>query len=307
MIQPQPDLELTTTEAGRVLEAWLGGRVVCSAIRPLAGGMVNTVLALEFDRSPHHAVIKLHDDNLDRFDREARSLQYLRTQTACPVPEVYLLGDGSGLISHDFLLLERLPGECLDGVEVGGRHREDIETQLAEVLAELHAHTGPAFGTIGSDDGEWVDVFTAMLDEARAYPGVEKRLPPDVVATVDEAIAQAPAALEDSGPPALVHGDVWDGNMLVDLIDGRWRVTGLLDPDLRFADAEYELAYLEAFDTPRDTFFAAYAKHHDLRPGYEERRRFYWLRTGLLHVGLFDNEVFDEFTTRIAREIVESG
>ena len=78
---------------------------------------------------------------------------------------------------------------------------------------------------------------------------------------------------------------------------------GLLDPNLQFADVEFELAYLEVFDVPRKAFFAAYANHHALRPGYEQRRLFYWLHTALVHVALFGDEFFCHFTTRTAKRI----
>jgi fructosamine-3-kinase len=96
---------------------------------------------------------------------------------------------------------------------------------------------------------------------------------------------------------------VWDGNLMVRRENGRWRLTGLLDPDLQFADVEFELAYLEVFDTPREAFFAAYAAHQTLRPGYERRRLFYWLHTALVHVALFGDEFFCRFTARTADSI----
>ena len=50
MIELQPNLELTIEEAERVLQAWLDVPVSCSSIRRLEGGLVNTVLRLDFDR-----------------------------------------------------------------------------------------------------------------------------------------------------------------------------------------------------------------------------------------------------------------
>ena len=84
----------------------------------------------------------------------------------------------------------------------------------------------------------------------------------------------------------------------------RWRLTGLLDPALEFADVESELAYLEVFDVSRAAFFSAYAARQPLRPGYERRRLFYWLHTALVHVGLFGDAFFREFTARTAASIV---
>lgn len=308
MIDLQPDLELTTAQAGELLGSWLGSPVACSAIRKLRGGMVNTVLLLEFDRPPHRAVVKLHGNGGDHFVAEARSLAYLRAETACPVPAVHLLDTTMRIVPYACLLLEHVPGVCLDGLELDPGDRADVDVQLAEVLAELHGHAGTWWGPPGADPGPagpatWADVIADRLADARAHPGVAERLPAAVLDQVDDAIARAPSLLRDSDRPVLVHGDVWSGNMMVEQRDGRWTLTGMLDPDLQFADVEYELAYLEVFDVQREAFFDAYRERRPLRPGYERRRLVYWLLTGLVHVGLFGDELFCAFTARTAAEL----
>ena len=305
MIDLQPDLELTIPEAERLLEAWLDGPVSCSGIRRLEGGLVNTVLELEFDRPPHRAVVKLHGSGGEAFAAEARALEYLRARTACPVPQVYLWDNSARLIPHTFLLIERVPGVCLQGLDLEEDLRADIEAQLAHALGELHGHKGTGWGAVDAVGGSraWADVFGARLVDARNHPAVAERLASDVLARLDEAIDLAGPALRDSDTPTLVHGDVWDGNLMVDRQEGHWRLTGMLDPDFQFADVEYELAYLEVFDTPRNAFFAAYAEHHTVRPGYEHRRLFYWLHTALVHVALFGDEQFRQFTARTAAMI----
>ena len=60
MIDLQPDLELSTDEAERVLDVWLGAPTNCSRVEPLKGGLVNAVFGLEFDRPPFRAVVKIH-------------------------------------------------------------------------------------------------------------------------------------------------------------------------------------------------------------------------------------------------------
>lgn len=312
MLELQPDLDLTTEQATALLEDWLGEPVVCSDIRKLRGGMVNTVLLLEFDRPPYRAVAKLHGDGADHFAAEARALRYLRAETACPAPAVHLLDASERSVPYACLLLEHLPGVCLDGVELDPDDRADLDVQLAGVLAELHGHVGTHWGPPDTDPGSagpatWAELIAGRLAAARAQPGVEERLASDVLARVDEAIARAPSLLEDAGPPTLVHGDVWGGNTMVEHRDGRWRLTGLLDPDLQFADVDYELAYLEVFDVQREAFFVAYRALRPIRPGYERRRLVYWLLTGLVHVGLFGDELFREFTARTADAIGRSA
>ena len=304
MIELHPNLDLTTAQAEAVLQEWLGESVTCSGIQPLTGGMVNTVLKLEFDRAPHRAVVKLHGGD-DPFAKESSALRFLRAETDCPVPEVFLDDRSRELIPHAFLLLEHITGDCLKDLDLTPSMRADIDVQLADVLAELHTHQRRTFGAIAdeSDERTWAELFLDRLDTWRSHPEVEGRLLAGELSAVDQAIEAVPTLLRDAEAPTLVHGDVWDGNLMVDRVNGHWRLTGLLDPDLQFADVDLELAYIEVFNNRRDAFFAAYTEGRPLRDGYEQRRLFYWLRTALLHVGLFEDQFFREFTARTAERI----
>jgi len=306
VIDLQPDIDLTTHQAEQLLAAWLGRPAICRGIHRLTGGLVNSVLRLEFDQPPYAAVVKLHGSGGPSFAREARALRYLRDETACPVPLPYLTGNAGDLLPFAFLLLEVVPGTCLQQLELTPADREDLDVQLAHVLLELHDHAGPAYGEIdaAASPGSWADIFVSRLRAARSHPNVARRLGPATLELVDAAIERAGPGLEDAGGPTLVHGDVWDGNVVVRREGDRWRLAGLLDPALEYADAELELAYLDVFDASRPALFAAYTAGRPLRPGYEQRRRFYWLHTALVHVGLFGDAFFCDYTIRTARSIV---
>lgn len=86
MPQLQTDLKLTTGEAERLLSAWLGEPVACTEITRLHGGLVNTVLGLEFDRPPHRAVVKLHSGADDPFPEEAGRSTSCVARRRVPVP-----------------------------------------------------------------------------------------------------------------------------------------------------------------------------------------------------------------------------
>ena len=87
-------------------------------------------------------------------------------------------------------------------------------------------------------------------------------------------------------PPAvsLIHGDLWDGNVLVR--DGR--IAGFIDPALYYADPEIELAFSTLFNNFGEAFFARYREHRPLAPGFfEVRRDLYNLYPLLVHSVLF--------------------
>ncbi len=304
MVSMQTNLELTRTQAERVLAAWLEHPVTCKDIRRLHGGMINTVLRLEFDRPPFSAVIKLNAGE-NTFSPEAQALDYLHAHTRFPCPRVYLQDGSAGLIPYAFLLLETIPGDSLAGLNLPVEVYDEIDRQLAEVLLELHSHTRHSFGEIGEQPGieRWSEIFLTRLLEVRGEAGVEMRLSRSVLDDVDYAIRMAETALQDQGVPTLIHGDIWDGNVIVHHENGNWCMAGIVDPGLHYADVEAELAYLEVFNTRRKAFFETYTAHRPLRPGYPQRRLFYWLHTALVHVWLFGDPHYCNFSARTAAAI----
>ena len=288
LVQERQAVELTNTQATRLLEHWLGGRVACKSIVPLEGGICSSVFRLQFDRPPYWAVVKLRrDPSDDPLPRERVCLDYLRRHTSVPCPEVYLQDSSCRVIPYPFLLLERLPGVNFESAQLQPAERITIERELAEALLDLHSHTRDTFGDFGEGPGEseWVNVFMPRLEDIRR--DMDDFLPAEILAEVDRSLPFAEAALREQGTPTLVHNDVWAGNIMVEQRRDGWHLSGLLDPvGLRYADVEMELAYLQAFDTVGQTFFDEYTSPRPLRPGYEFRRLFYWLHTYMLHVWL---------------------
>lgn len=84
----------------------------------------------------------------------------------------------------------------------------------------------------------------------------------------------------DRPTPALLHGDLWGGNILVR--DGR--LAGLIDPACYYGDAEVDLAMLSLFDTPSPAFWQSYGARE---PRWEDRRALYQLWPALVHLRLF--------------------
>jgi fructosamine-3-kinase len=80
--------------------------------------------------------------------------------------------------------------------------------------------------------------------------------------------------------PALLHGDLWGGNVLV----GGDRVSGLIDPACYYGHSEVDIAMLQMFDHPGEAFFSAYGK---LEAGHKERLDIYRLWPALVHLRLF--------------------
>jgi fructosamine-3-kinase len=83
--------------------------------------------------------------------------------------------------------------------------------------------------------------------------------------------------------PSLVHGDLWNGNVLCGETGRVW----LIDPAVYHADREVDLAMSEMFGGFADEFYSAYRARLPLSPAYPQKRRIYDLYHYLNHLNLF--------------------
>lgn len=83
--------------------------------------------------------------------------------------------------------------------------------------------------------------------------------------------------------PALLHGDLWSGNLLFD----RQGVPVLIDPACYYGWPEADLAMTQAFGGFTADFYRAYQVEKPLLPGFDERLPLYNLYHWLNHLNLF--------------------
>jgi fructosamine-3-kinase len=259
------------------VEVALGERLLDA--RPMDGGCIGEVYRAELSDGTS-VVAKVDRAGESHLEREAYMLRYLREKSGLPVPEVYHS-------SEVLLLMEFMPG----GRNVSGAH-----AHAAELLAALHGVSSDAYGherdtLIGSLSqpnpwtSSWIEFFRDQrllyLAEVASEAG---RLPAHLRGRVEGLAGRLGEILEEPERPALIHGDVWGGNVLA---EGD-RITAFLDPAIYHADPEIELAYISLFGTFGEPFFRRYAAFRPLRPGFfEERRHLYGLYPLLVHVYFF--------------------
>jgi fructosamine-3-kinase len=247
--------------AGRV--AVLTG-VAEERLERVGGESVSEVLIVR--RGEHASVAKKSPS----VAAEAAMLRAL-AQAGCPVPAVEA--------EYENVLL-------LACVENDGVFSTKAWADLGHVLRQLHGQVSTAYGwpvdyaigTVAFDNRETADwprfwgeqrlvATAAVLDR----PWRER---------VDRLARRLPDLLPATPQPALLHGDLWTGNILVR--DGT--VVGFIDPACYHGDAEVDLAMLELFCSPPEAFREAYGP---LAPGWRERLPLYQLFPALVHVRLW--------------------
>ncbi len=83
--------------------------------------------------------------------------------------------------------------------------------------------------------------------------------------------------------PAILHGDLWGGNFIVDESGGAC----LVDPAVYFGQREADLAMTRLFGGFEPVFYEAYNDEWPLLAGHGERLRIYQLYHLLNHLNLF--------------------
>ncbi len=263
----------------------LGDIGAIRSISAVGGGCISN--GSRVTTNTHHYFLKWHPHApADMFAAEARGLQLL-AQTGCiRVPAV--LAQAAGTAIHPpFLLLEWIetrPTSTLDWTACG--------TQLAELHCTA---TAPTFGLdhdnyIGANvqhntpSSDWVSFFR----DCRLLPQIERAAQQGLLdtATLHDLhclLARLPDLIGGAHTPALLHGDLWHGNLLADVHGA----PVLIDPAVSYGEREAELAYTELFGRFPAAFYAAYQHTYPLPTDYAARRDLYNLYHLLNHLNLF--------------------
>lgn len=264
------------------------------ATSTLDGGMVGAVHRVDL-ADGRTVVAKTGQTPLDV---EGAMLRYLDRESdamdgeAWPVPRVEYAAE-------DLLLLEFVPGD--------GGISPAVERHLAALLARLHDRTGDGCGfhydTLSGalrQPNPWVDSWVEFFREFRLrYVADRARnrgvLPETLYDRVSALAADLDSLLTEPGQPALLHGDCWTGNLV---IDGE-EIAAVLDPAIFYGHPEYDLAYAHWTETVGEPFLGRYLESRSLDEGFRERFRIYAVHPLVEHVWHFGDQYHGELDARL--------
>jgi len=246
-------------------------------IASVAGGCINHNYRLRCaDQSRYF--FKCHPSSpAGFFPAEAAGLRALAATRTLRVPTVVA-------VSEQGLLLEYLEATSVEG---------DYWRQLGEQLARLHRCTHDRFGFtqdnfcgLTPQPNPWYRDGVAFFAEQRLHyqaalacrRGV---LPRTLMDAIDNLVARLPQLLPEQ-PPALLHGDLWSGNVL----SHRGQPV-LVDPAAHYGLAEAELAMTQLFGGFPTEFYASYQHVNPLPADWQQRCGIYNLYHLLNHLNLF--------------------
>jgi protein-ribulosamine 3-kinase len=249
-----------------------------------------------------HGTYFLKTNPVDRspsyFGAEARGLGLIASTSTIRTPAIIGHGELSGT---GFLLLEFVEQRA---------ETTAFWRRFGTELAALHRHSNAHFGLdhdnyIGTlvQSNRAHDLWHTFLIEERFGPQLKlardrKRVEAGLLLRFERLFNRLEQLIPKE-PPALLHGDLWHGNILC--ATGEEPV--LIDPAVHYGHREMDIAMARLFGGFDQAFFDAYREAWPLSDGWEERLELHSLYPLLVHGNLFGGTYFEQ-VDRMLRKFV---
>jgi len=265
-----------------VLEKELDMPVKVLQTEHTSGGCINHTLRLTTSEGVFF--LKWQDSIPDdMFEKEAKGLGLLAASGTIKIPEV--IGHGKWK-NRNYLLLE-----YIEGSSMLNKYWEDFGASLAQM------HRQNTQSTYGLDhknyigklpqpndfQDDWINFLIKERFEFQLKLAIDRDLLDNKFIDRYRRFYDLLPNLLPVARPALIHGDMWSGNVMVGA-DGK---VCLIDPAVYYGHREIELAFTQMFGGFSRAFYDSYHDAYPLEPGFEERVAIYNIYPHMVHVNLF--------------------
>jgi protein-ribulosamine 3-kinase len=253
-----------------------------TSVDAISGGDINRAFRVRTQSGSYFLKYNDADRFPHMFETEALGLKLLKKTNAPRVPEVLAHGESG---KHSWLLLEYIEP---------GSYAKSFWDDFGTELAQLHKNSADSFGLdhdnyIGSlpqsnkKHTSWNGFFIEerlekQLEMARNKGLVDKSL----IRSFDKLFKEIPSIFP-SGPPSLVHGDLWSGNSMCDA-NGK---PCIIDPAVYFGFREMDIGMSKLFGGFANRFYESYHEAFPLASGWQSRIEICNIYPLLVHLNLF--------------------
>jgi protein-ribulosamine 3-kinase len=254
-----------------------------SQITALSGGCTAHAWLVETDKHKRYFI----KSGATTFHEETRGLKAIADTHCIQTPNVIRT-------SSDLLILEYIEP---------GLPSKKVFYNFGKQLANMHKIPQAFFGfdennyightkQINTPSSNWIEFFYEhrllfQLKEAERNKISTKELRQGII-KLESKLPKILAGSEES--PALIHGDLWKGNFIIDQNEQAY----LIDPAAYYGHREAEMALTTWIPGFSPEFYQGYNATYPLKPGYKQREKVYQLYHVINHMNLFYGNYYPE-------------
>lgn len=253
-------------------------------LNEITDGCFNAAYSIKINKNNMRTILKISPDHSceiltyehDIMRREVETINWLKSKTDIPVPEIYYSDFSNEFGPHYYFFMQQFNGTTLNKLyeEMPSGHQEKISYEYGSILSKINSIPGEKFGPMhGEKSDSWKTTFTSMLnnliEDAKRFkvelPFENYQLPKEIIEAYD--------TLDDVTQPCFLHWDSWEGNFVIDYKDDTPYIEGVIDWERSFyGDPLMESPYV--FERNQH-FIAGYGKNLMDHKSAKTRRTLY--------------------------------
>ena len=198
--------------------------------------------------------------------------------------------------NNDYLVIQYL--------ENNNKKPDKTNRDILEAIVKIHSVSNDLYGfgfntqigaieQLNNYENSWSNFYaTKRLNPIFELVNSQNNMGPDINDKIYFIIKNIKNFIPDKPPALLLHGDMWDGNILFN----NYKFVGFIDPGSFFGHNEMEIAYLRWFK-PKfidSDFLEKYNDYIPLEKNYLEYEFIYQIYYALCNVALWDKSYIKE-------------
>ncbi len=264
--------------------------------KALVGGDINSAVKLETSHGDFFLKWNISSRFPEMFNKEAKGLNLLENAKCIRIPKVIAAEE---VDNFSFLILEF--------IKIGSGNFNSFNN-LGKGLACLHKNSTFYFGLdhdnyMGSltqsnkKHDNWICFFIEERIEPQLKLAYDNEFVDGVVLKASEHLFRVLNEIIPEESSAMLHGDLWSGNFLMDDKANPC----LIDPAVYYGHRETDIAMTKLFGGFSASFYSTYNEHFKLEKGWDKRIDIFNLYPLLIHLNLFGTSYLGQVKSILQR------